>query len=94
MTGNAAPLRLAWRLSGIFGCAPLLGRHWGLNSSQVRQKPGSVTAGAYPMGWRHPPHQFKLKARSFPNQKTEAKIGAYILNKMTAHERPEFESVA
>ena len=36
----------------------------------------------------------KLKARSFPNQKTEAKIGAYILNKMTELGRPEFEPVA
>ncbi len=36
----------------------------------------------------------KLKARSFPNQKTEAKIGAYILNKMTVLGRPEFEPVA
>jgi len=33
----------------------------------------------------------KLKARSFPNQKTEAKIGACILNKMTALGRPEVE---
>ena len=33
----------------------------------------------------------KLKARSFPNQKAEAKIGTHILNKMTALGRPEFE---
>jgi hypothetical protein len=30
----------------------------------------------------------KLKARNFPNQKTEANIGAYILNKMTELGRP------
>lgn len=36
----------------------------------------------------------KLKARSFPNQKTEAKIGAYIPNQITARGRPEFEPVA
>jgi len=36
----------------------------------------------------------KLKARSLPNQKTEAKIGASILNKITELERPEFEKVA
>jgi hypothetical protein len=33
----------------------------------------------------------KLKARSFPNQKTEARIGAYILNEMTELGRPVFE---
>jgi hypothetical protein len=36
----------------------------------------------------------KLKARSFLNQKAEAKIGASILNKMTKLGRPEFEPVA
>jgi hypothetical protein len=36
----------------------------------------------------------KLKARSFPNQKTEARIGAYILNKMTELRRPVFAPVA
>lgn len=36
----------------------------------------------------------KLKARSFPNQKTEAKIGAHILNKMTGLGRAKFEAVA
>nr|WP_246086392.1 hypothetical protein [Roseinatronobacter monicus] len=36
----------------------------------------------------------KLKARSFPNQKTEAKIGAHILNKMTELGRAKFEVVA
>lgn len=36
----------------------------------------------------------KLKARSFPNQKTGARIGAHILNKMTTLGRPEFEPVA
>ena len=36
----------------------------------------------------------KLKARNFPNQKTEANIGAYILNKMTELGRPEFELIA
>jgi len=36
----------------------------------------------------------KLKARSFPNQKTEARIGAHILNKVTALGRPEFEPIA
>ena len=36
----------------------------------------------------------KLKARSFENQKTEAKIGVNILNKMTKLGRPKFEAVA
>ena len=36
----------------------------------------------------------KLKARSFPNQKTEAKIGDHILNKMTELGRAKFELVA
>ncbi|MEP3329572.1 IS5 family transposase [Sedimentitalea sp.] len=36
----------------------------------------------------------KLKARSFPNQKTEAKIGAHVLNSMTELGRPMFEPVA
>jgi hypothetical protein len=36
----------------------------------------------------------KLKARNFPNQKTEANIGAYILNKMTELGHPEFELIA
>ena len=33
----------------------------------------------------------KLKARSFPNQKTEATIGTHILNKMTGLGRAKFE---
>ncbi len=33
----------------------------------------------------------KLQARSFPNQKTEARIGTYILNKMTGLGRAKFE---
>ena len=36
----------------------------------------------------------KLKARSFPNQKTEAKIGTHILNKMTGLGRAKFEVAA
>ena len=36
----------------------------------------------------------KLKARSFPNQKTEAKIGTHILNKMTGLGRAKFELIA
>jgi hypothetical protein len=36
----------------------------------------------------------KLKARSFKNQKTEAKIGARILNRMTELGRPNFERTA
>ena len=36
----------------------------------------------------------KLKARSFPNQKTEAKIGTHILNKMTGLGRAKFELAA
>jgi hypothetical protein len=36
----------------------------------------------------------KLKARSFSNQKTEAKIGSHILNKMTELGRAKFEVVA
>jgi hypothetical protein len=35
----------------------------------------------------------KLKARSFENQQTEAKIGVSILNKMTELGRPKFEVV-
>ena len=35
----------------------------------------------------------KLKARSFPNQKTEVKIGTHILNKMTRLGRAKFEGV-
>ena len=33
----------------------------------------------------------KLKARSFENQKAEAKIGARVLNRMTGLGRPTFE---
>jgi hypothetical protein len=36
----------------------------------------------------------KLKERSFLNQKTEAKIGTRILNKMTKFGRATFEVVA
>ena len=36
----------------------------------------------------------KLKARSFPNQKTEAKICNHILNKMTGLVRAKFYVVA
>lgn len=36
----------------------------------------------------------KLKARSFENQKTEAKIGVCVLNKMTGLGRPRFERTA
>jgi len=36
----------------------------------------------------------KLKARSFPNQKTEARIGTNILNKMTELGRAKFEVAA
>ena len=36
----------------------------------------------------------KLKARSFPNQRTEAKMGTHILNKMTELGRPKFELAA
>lgn len=36
----------------------------------------------------------KLKARSLPNQKTEARIGTHILNKMTGLGRAKFEVVA
>jgi hypothetical protein len=36
----------------------------------------------------------KLKARNFENQKTEAKIGARILNWMTELDRPKFECTA
>lgn len=34
---------------------------------------------------------YKLKARSFENQKTEAKIGVRVLNRMTELGRPNFE---
>ena len=36
----------------------------------------------------------KLKARSFPNQKTEAKMGTQILNKITGLGRAKFELIA
>jgi hypothetical protein len=36
----------------------------------------------------------KLKARSFDNQTTEAKIGVRVLNRMTELGRPEFKRVA
>jgi hypothetical protein len=36
----------------------------------------------------------KLKARHFDNQKTEAKIGVRVLNRMTELGRPQFERVA
>lgn len=36
----------------------------------------------------------KLKARNFLNQKTEVRIGTYILNKMTELGRPKFEVIA
>ena len=32
----------------------------------------------------------KPKAHSFPNQKTEAKIGAVILNRLTTLKSPDF----
>jgi hypothetical protein len=36
----------------------------------------------------------KLKARSFENQKTEARIGVQILNQMIELGRPNFERTA
>lgn len=36
----------------------------------------------------------KLKARSFENQKTEAKIGTCVLNRMTELGHPSFERTA
>ena len=36
----------------------------------------------------------KLKARTFENQKTEAKIGAQVLNRMTGLGHPSFERTA
>jgi hypothetical protein len=36
----------------------------------------------------------KLKARNFENQRTEAKIGAQVLNRMTGLGRPSFERTA
>ena len=36
----------------------------------------------------------KLKARTFENQKTEAKIGVRILNRVTELGRPNFERTA
>lgn len=35
-----------------------------------------------------------LKARSFENQKTEARIGVRVLNRMTELGRPSFERTA
>jgi hypothetical protein len=37
---------------------------------------------------------YKLKARSFENQKTKAKIGVRVLNRMTELGRPKFERTA
>ena len=36
----------------------------------------------------------KLRARAFENQKTEAKIGVRVLNRMTELGRPHFERTA
>jgi len=36
----------------------------------------------------------RLKARAFENQKTEAKIGVRVLNRMTELGRPHFERTA
>jgi len=36
----------------------------------------------------------KLRARNFENQKTEAKIGTQVLNRMTELGRPTFERIA
>ena len=36
----------------------------------------------------------KLKAREFENQRTEAKIGVQVLNRMTRIGRPRFERTA
>jgi hypothetical protein len=36
----------------------------------------------------------KLKARSFESQKTEARVGVRILNRMTELSRPNFERTA
>jgi len=36
----------------------------------------------------------KLQARNFDNQKTEAKIGVRVLNRMTELDRPEFQRIA
>lgn len=36
----------------------------------------------------------KLKARNLDNQKTEAKIGVRVLNRMTELRHPEFSRVA
>ena len=36
----------------------------------------------------------KLKARNFKNQKTEANIGVWFLNRMTGVGRPSFERTA
>jgi hypothetical protein len=36
----------------------------------------------------------KLKARTFENQKTEAKIGVRVLNRMTGLGHPSFERIA
>ena len=36
----------------------------------------------------------KLKARCFPNQRTEPKIGTRILNKMNGLGRAKFEAIA
>jgi hypothetical protein len=36
----------------------------------------------------------KLKARDLENQKTEARIGVRVLNRMTELGRPKFERIA
>ena len=36
----------------------------------------------------------KMKTRCFPNQRTEAKIGTRILNKMNGLDRAKFEAIS
>ena len=57
---------------------------WQVSSSYNQRSRGETQMGRWKMVIGP-----KLKARSFPNQKTEANIGTHVLNKMTALGRPE-----
>ena len=62
---------------------------WQVSSGYNQRSRGEIRMGRWKMVISP-----KMKARSFPNQKIEAKIGSYILNNMTALGRPGFELVA
>jgi len=62
---------------------------WQVNSGYNQRSRGETQMGRWKtvIG-------LKLTARSFPNQKMEAKIGTHILNKMTELGRAKFEAAA